>query len=439
MAQEDKQPSLIRALDPRLNRVPAKQGWRRWSMPAVLALSAALLAAALFMPVEMSVTAPGAVVPSGRVKPVQHLEGGIVRELFVREGQMVRQGDRLARMELGIQGPNLEEISAKVSALKAARVRLEAEASGKPLGSAAFGPDATESVARTERLTYEARLLELQGQLAAARAQVEMYNSKAGEVEARIQGAIARGLLLEREYETTKGLAAEKLVSDLEAIQALKELETNRTDLLSARQSLAAAKASAAEARGKMAETEGQFRRRASEELLTTERQFATASEELNRASDQRGRTMLVAQIDGVVKGLRALEPGWVAKPGETLMEIVPTDAEIELEARLDPKDRGLAQLNQPVRIKVSAYDFLRFGALDGRVQRIAADADQDANGRAFFKMVVRTEGSVLGKSRLPVTPGMQADIDIVIGHQPFAWFLLRPILKVGVEAFREP
>lgn len=439
MSSRDKYtPDLIRSMAPRLPRQDGRRGWPIRSMPLLMVATAGLLAAALFIPVEMSVSAPGSVVPSARVKPVQHLEGGIVRELFVSEGQKVRQGDRLARIELGAQGPNLEEISAKVAALKAARVRLEAEASGQPLSGRAFGDEVT-TVARTEQLTYEARLLELQGQLTAARAQVDMHNSKGAEVEARIQGILARGALLTREYDITRGLAAEKLVSELEATQALKELETNRAELLTTQQALAAARASAAEARGKVAEIEGRFRRRASEELLTTERQIATATEELGRASGQRDRTLLTAQIDGVVKGLRALEPGWVAKPGETLMEIVPADAEIELEARLDPKDRGLVQLDQPVQIKVSAYDFLRFGALEGRVLRIAADADQDTDGRAYFKLVVQTEGSLLGQSRLPVTPGMQADVDIIVGHQPFAWFLLRPVLKVGAEAFREP
>lgn len=439
MVLRKREPDFIGALNPESPSRVEKSGWKRWRGPGLIAFAAGLLALALFMPVEMSVSAPGVVVPSARVKEVQHLEGGIVRELYVQEGQSVKRGQRLIQMELGAQGPNLEEIQAKVSSLKAARVRLEAEASGKALSSMVFDKDVPASVAKTEQLTYEARLLELKGQLTAARAEVDMYNSKAAEVQAKIDGSVARATVLDREYEITKGLAAEKLVSDLEAIQALKEVEANRADLKSSQQAVVTAKASSMEARGKVAETEGRFRRRASEELLTVERQIATATEELNRAVVQRERTMLVAPIDGVVKGLRAVETGWVAKSGETLLEVVPADAEIELEVRLSPKDRGLVQVEQPVRVKVSAYDFLRFGALKGHVMRIAADADQDANGDAFFKLVVQTDGAVLGKSRLPVTPGMQADVDVVVGHQPFAWFLLRPVLKVGFEAFREP
>lgn len=430
---------LIETLQHQHEAAARRPWWRKSAAPVLVVAVLVLAGVALFIPVEMSVTAPGSVVPSARVKSIQHLEGGWVSEIFVKEGQEVHKGDSLLRMSLGAQGPNLEEITAKVMALHAARTRLEAEASGKPVSSGMFGAETPPMVARTELLTYEARVLELQGQLQAARAQVDMYNGRAGEVEAKIEGHTGRDALLEREYAITKDLASEKLVSDLEATRTLKELEANRSELAGSRMALMAAKASAAEARGKVAEAQGRFRRRASEELLAIERQIATAEEELNRAKDQRDRTLLIAPIDGVVKGLRLSALGEVVKPGETLMEVVPADAEIELEARLNPKDRGLVLVGQPVQIKVSAYDFLRFGSLKGHVLRIAADADQDPASGAYFKMVVQTEGAVLGKSRMPVTPGMQADVDIIIGHQPFAWFLLRPILKVGAEAFREP
>lgn len=439
MSDDSSKPRVIGRLH-RLRQERAQRSrWRRLAPRVAAGVALVLVAVALFAPVEMTVTAPGRVVPSERVKSVQHLEGGIIREVFVREGQSVRAGDLLVKVDLGAQGPNLEEILAKVASLHAARQRLTSEASGTPLNLQMFDPDTAPAVLQTEMLTYNARLLEHQGQLSGARAQVEMHNSRALEVQAKIDGLQARQTILEREYAISSQLAQERLVPELEAIQKQKELETNKSELASARQGLAAARAAAQEARSKVEEAEGRFRRRASEELLTTERQIATATEELGRAQDQRDRATLSAPIHGVVKGLRSGEPGWVVKPGEVIMEVVPADAEIEVEARLNPRDRGLIAEGQPVRIKVTAYDFLRFGALDGNVLRIAADADQDPESDSYFKMVVRTQGAVLGKSQLPVTAGMQADVDVVIGRQPFAWYLLRPVLKVGAEAFREP
>lgn len=439
MKDESSKPRVIGRLHHLRRERSQRTRWRRLAPRVAAGVAVVLLAVALFVPVEMTVTAPGRVVPSERVKAVQHLEGGIIREVLVREGQTVHPGDVLVRVDLGAQGPNLEEIQAKVASMHAARQRLTSEAGGAVLTEKMFEPDTPPAVQQTEMLTFNARVLEHQGQLAAARAQVEMHSSRALEVQAKIDGLLARQSILEREYDIAAQLAKERLVPELEAMQRQKELEANKSELASARQGLSAARAAAQEARSKVAETEGRFRRRASEELLTTERQIATASEELNRAQNQRDRATLSAPIHGVVKGLRSGEPGWVVKPGETILEVVPADAEIEVEARLNPRDRGLIAEGQPVRIKVTAYDFLRFGALEGSVLRIAADADQDPEEGSFFKMVVRTQGSVLGKSQLPVTAGMQADVDVVIGRQPFAWYLLRPVLKVGAEAFREP
>lgn len=398
-----------------------------------------LAGVALFMPVEMSVTAPGRIVPSDRVKTVQHLEGGIIRSVLIREGQAVRAGDPLLHVDLGAAGLNLEEVAARLASLRAARARLSAEAAGRPLTDDDFDDGIPDTAARVELLTHRARLLEQQGQVDAARAQIDINTGRAAEIMAKSAGYRARQEILEREYAITSQLAKERLIPELEAVQRRKELEANRADLAGTQEGHRAALAAAQEARGKLAESEGRFRRRAAEELLAIERQIATTQEDHNRARNQRERTLVSAPITGFVKGLRSSEPGWVVKAGEPILDVVPGDAEIEVEARLSPSDRGLVLQGMPVRVKVTAYDFLRYGALDGDVRMIAADADHAEDKQSFFKMVVRTRGAVLGPAALPVTPGMQADVDVIVGHQPFAWYLVRPVLKIGAEAFREP
>lgn len=420
---------------------PPAPGWRRilqsrLTVGGVLALAAA----GFFVPVEMTVTAPGQIVPSGRTKAVQHLEGGIVVELLVRDGQMVKEGDPLLRIDLGAAGLNLGEVEARVAGFAAARVRLQAESTGRRLEPKDFPPDIPEEVRQAEMTAFLARVLEQDGQVEAARSQVLVQSSRAEEIQARIDGLKVRVELLRGEYQIAQKLAEEKLVPELDAIQRRKEFESSRAELASALQAHQAALAAAREARGKLAEVEGRFRRRAAEEQVANERSLSTASEDQRRARDQRERTEVTAPIAGVVKGLKAPEPGWVVKAGEQLLEIVPADAGIEVEARLKPSDRGLVQEGMPVKIKVTAYDFLRYGALEGKVLRISADADRDPNvpTESFFRTVVQTAGSSLS-GRQEVTPGMQADVDIVIGHQPFIWYLLRPVLKVRAEAFREP
>ncbi len=412
---------------------------RKWWLPAGMAFLILGIGTALFMPININVTSPGKIVPSSRVKTVQHLEGGIVREVFVQEGDTVVMGAALLTLDLGAASLNLEELTARKASMNAARIRLRAEASRSVLTRTQFPPDVTAEISTAELLTYRARVLELEGQLMSSRGQVQAQSSRVMEAQAKIRGLKTRQEIVDQQHALTTQLTKEKLVPESEAIQSRKDVESNRMELTTTQQTEKSVAASVIEAQGKVDEVEGRFRRRAAEELLTTERLYSTITEDFQRAQAQRSRNIIKAPISGIIKGLHSSEPGWVIKAGEPILDVVPADANIEVEARLSPGDRGLVQVGQKVLVKVSAYDFLRYGALDGSVQRIAADADKDPNGSSYFKMVIRTNGSVLSKNGLRVTPGMTADVDVIVGAQTFAWYLLRPILKVGVEAFREP
>ena len=433
------QGSIVERLKNAHNPLTPVSFWRKWGLMGGIGLLAVGVGISLFTPINMNVTAPGKVVPSSRVKTVQHLEGGIVKNVFVKDGESVAEDAPLLELDLGAASLNLEELTARKSAMNAARIRLRAEASRSALTNAQFTEDITDEIRNAELLTYRARSLELEGQLSSAHAQVDMQAAKILETQAKIKGLTTRQEISDQQHALTSQLAKEKLVAEIEAIQSRKDVESNRLELTTTQQSLKAVVAALADAQGKLSEVDGRFRRRAAEELLTTERQFSTVTEDFQRAQTQRARNIVKAPIAGIVKGLRSSESGWVVKAGEPILDVVPVDAQIEIEARLSPSDRGLVQVGQKVKVKVSAYDFLRYGALDGVVQRIAADADKDPNGSSFFKMVIRTNSSVLSKSNSPVTSGMTADVDVIVGSQTFGWYLLRPILKIGVEAFREP
>jgi adhesin transport system membrane fusion protein len=191
-----------------------------------------------------------------------------------------------------------------------------------------------------------------------------------------------------------------------------------------------------------MAEAEGRFRRRASDELATVERQFASLSEDLARARTQRSRTIVKAPAAGIVKGLRSASPGWVIKPGEAIMEVVPDKDEVMIEARLNPNDRGFVEVGQAARVKITAYDYLRYGAIDGKVTLVAADADRDpavANAAPYYRILVSTGQAYVGHQDNRVTAGMESEVDLKVGTDPFIWYILRPVLKLRREAFREP
>ncbi len=435
---ESDRPDVLRSPGevPPTSAASRRRAWMLWGGVAALAL------VGLGYPVETVVVAPGQVVPSDRVKSVQHLEGGIVSAVLVRDGDRVSQGQPLVEIDLGGAGLNLEEIAARFSSHQAARIRLEAESQGRPLRREDFPSMLADALVRGEMGAFAARTQELEGQVMGVASALEQARSREIEQRAKVSGLQQRVALYRKEVDISNQLLAEKLVGQLEVLQKQREYETVRSELLVARQGVLSAQAGIAEAQAKVVEANGRFRRRASDELATVERELASLAEELSRARAQRSRTLVRAPTEGVVKGARNPSPGWVVKPGESIMEIVPDEEQVMIEAQLSPSDRGFVSMGQMARIKVTAYDFLRYGTIDGKVTLVAADADKDATlpgAPPYYRILLSTSQSHVGARQNRLTAGMQAEIDLQVGRDPFIWYLLRPVLKLQNDAFREP
>ena len=185
---------------------------------------------------------------------------------------------------------------------------------------------------------------------------------------------------------------------------------------------------------------EARFKREAANEISDYERRIASLSEELNRADEQDDRSMVRAPIDGVVKNLRFQAPGNVVKPGEPIMEVVPLKDELVIEVKISPANRGYVHIGQEVLVKISTYDFFRYGGLIGEVSEIAADTDTTKNDEQFYRIVVSTEKTWVGDEPgvYPISPGMTGEVDIKVDTQTILWSLLRPVMKLKDEALRE-
>ncbi|MCD2512144.1 HlyD family type I secretion periplasmic adaptor subunit [Comamonas endophytica] len=408
----------------------------------LVAVVAGLVLFGLFYPVENVVVASGQVIPSDRVQSVQHLEGGIVTAVHVREGQTIGKGDPILDIDLGGASLNLEQLTARSATAQAVRTRLTAESQGQQLEADQFPAEVDARIVRSELGAFSARALEHRGALASSEAQLAQARGDVAQTRARIQGLESSLRLYEQEAQIANQLAAEQLIGQLEVIDKQRALEAVRTDLAAARQSLVSNQAKVEQAQAKLMETRGAFRRRASEELAQTERELMSLSEDLSRAQSQRTRTVVVAPTDGIVKGLRSSGAGWVVKPGEPILEIVPDKDEVVVEARLNPSDRGYVHVGQATKAKITAYDYLRYGFVQGRVRLVSADADRDPNrpdAPSYFRIQASLEQPWVGRTENRITTGMQAELDLLVGHEPFIWYLLRPVLHIQSEAFREP
>ena len=421
-----------------IDRVGQPQ-WRLWDKRALIVLSLIILWT-LFARIDRVVTAPAKVIPIDKVKVIQHLEGGIVKELVVKEGQQVKAGEPLVVLNLATVGVNGMELSTRMAAMNLTKSRLKAESNGAEFSVPSKIDKKLVASANAEKNTFLARRSEHQSTLAALEGQLTQAKQRVGELRARLTSSQQSLRLAQQELAISEKLIADKLVSEIEHSQRKGNVERLKGDVAAAEQSIPGALAQVDEMTARKAEEKGKYRRRASDELVELERNAATLGEQVTRADDQEGRAVIRAPIDGYVKNLKYVAMGNVVKAGEPIMEIVPTKDQLVLEVKLMPADRGYVKLGQEAVVKISAYDFYRYGGLEGKVQAIAADTDEGRNQEQYFRVIVETKQAYFGdiSQGMLITPGMNGEVDIKVETQSLLWALLRPIFRLKAEAFKE-
>lgn len=431
-------PTASDKLDMLLNQNPLP-GWRLVAWPVMILLTAGLLWANFATLDEVSI-AIGEVVPAGRIKVVQHLEGGIIQEIYVTEGDTVREGQTLVQLDLASAGTNREELQVRIDSERLVKARLEAEATGAEL---VFPEDVAKrrpAIVAAQRQAYEARRRELSSTIQVMREQVKQRELEVEELTARSRAVESNYKLASERLKMSKSLLAEGLTAKMEHLELEAEVENLDGEMKSLRPSLPKVQAAVEEARQRLQETESRFRREAQDQLGKIEENIARVTELLSDATEQGIRAEIKSTINGVVKNMRYNAVGNVVKPGEPIMEIVPTGDQLVVEAKLNPVDRGYVTEGQAATVKISTYDFARYGGLKGQVIRVAPDSSTDEDGAPYFRVVVQTDKNFLGRGEgdLPITPGMQATVDIHTGEKSVMDYLIKPVLKLRHEAFRE-
>jgi adhesin transport system membrane fusion protein len=351
--------------------------------------------------VDQITRADAKVVPDGREQVISSLEGGILRELAVREGAVVEKGQILLHLDPTRVEAAQNEGQAKKLALKATISRLSSEATGKPLH---FPPEveAVPELVDGERDAYAARRQSLDEA-------VSVNRSNLG--------------LLARELGMSQTLAAKGLLSDVEVMRLRRQVN----DLML-----------------QIQDRVNRFRQEASSELVRVQTDLAQIEEQMVVKQDVLTRTVIRSPIRGVIKNIRMGTLGGVVQAGAPIMEIAPVGAQMLIEARIKPADIGFVQVGLPVQVKLSAYDFYTYGGLQGRIQYISPDAMTDdgraaAQDNSYYRALIRTEASTLrakGKA-LTVIPGMTATAEVRTGEQTVLHYLFKPMLRYS-EAFTE-
>ncbi len=370
-----------------------------WALYLLLAVVVTAIAWSSLAHVDEVTRSDGRIVPDGREQVIASLDSGILRELFVREGQEVQAGQELAQLDPTRVEASQNEGQAKRLALKAQVARLQAEANGRALK---FPPEvlAVPRVAEAETEAYEARRRLLDEAI----------------------GAIGRSAgLLAKEQRIAQDMAAKGLMSDVEVMRLnrqVNELQQQRSERIS------------------------RFRQEASSELVRVQTEMAQLDEQMIVRQDAMQRTVLKSPVHGVVKNIRVNTVGGVITTGAPIMEISPIGPRVLVEARIKPKDIGFLRVGQTAEIKLNGYDFNVYGGLEGKIEYISPDAmgeTEKNNDSTYYRVVISAERNnthFKGKP-LPVIPGMQAMVDIRTGDRSVLSYLLRPMMK-SREALRE-
>ncbi|MDH3661538.1 MAG: HlyD family type I secretion periplasmic adaptor subunit [Alphaproteobacteria bacterium] len=425
-------------LDDLLERFPLPS-WRPFAWIAI-GLLASGVAWAAQTDLEEIVSTAGVVVPQSQVKMVQHLEGGIITAIHVREGETVKVGQPLVQLDLGSGGTNTEELRVRVDALLIKRARLTAQRDGTQLRLPEEPAQHQPHIAAAETATYDNRQRQFDSDLEVIRKQINQQEYEIAAVDARRVSVKKRLDFASQQRAMIRKLYQSGVMAKMRLLDIEREVEAIHGELLG----LDAEYDKAGEALLEVQEREQQdlthFRSHAAAELAQVELEIGRQRELLTEARAQQQRSEVVSPIDGVVKRSRFNTIGGIVRPGDSIMEIVPSEDVLVVEARLSPIDVGHVAIGQSVMVKISTFDYLRYGGLEGKIRHVAADSNADQSGHQYFKVIVETLKNQLeiDDHSYRIKPGMEALVDVKIGTRSVLSYLIKPVLKLRHEAFRE-
>jgi len=382
----------------------------------------------------------GTVIPSSQVQVIQNLEGGILKEILVREGEMVEAGQILLRIDDTGFAASLGEQKAAYYSLMGQIARLTTESEG---GALEFPPELmaeARQVAVNERKLYNARRADLKSQLGILRKQVDQRKQELTELRGLLKQNRSGLVLLEEEFQMTEPLVRNGVVPKINLLRLRREVNDLEGLITGTLLALPRAKSAVQEATRRIEERYLNFRSEALRELNSQKGEFAQVEQVILAAKDRVLRTDLRSPVRGIVKQLNISTIGGVVLPGMNLMEVVPLDDTLLVEARVLPADVAFLKPGQKATVKLTAYDFSIYGGLDAKLVRISADTIVDERGESYYQIIVRTDKSELVHQGqiLPIIPGMVASVDILTGRKTVLDYLLKPILKTRNRALTE-
>ena len=399
-----------------------------------------LITWAALAPIDEVTKGDAKVIPSKQLQVIQSLDGGIVSEILVKEGQVVEAGQMLLKIDETRATSGVRESAAQTFALQTKLARLKALAEGQSFTPPTPRKDNLEEqrVVEEERQLYDARRSEFHALVGISEQQLEQREQELTEAKSKRDSATRSLELSQQELTKTRPLLATGAVSEVEILRLERDVSRARGDKEQATAQSARALAAIAEARRKIQGTELSFRNEARKELSEVLGRLNALNEGAVALADKVDKAQVKSPVRGRVQRLLANTVGGVLQPGKDIVEIVPLDDALVLEAKVQPKDIAFIHPGQAATVKFTAYDFGVYGGLEAVVENISPDTETDERGNNTFYVVrVRTKQTNFS-DKMPIIPGMTAEVDILTGKKTVLSYLLKPILKAHAYALRE-
>ncbi|MCG9730338.1 HlyD family type I secretion periplasmic adaptor subunit [Shewanella sp. Isolate13] len=426
---------------------------------ALAALAITFLIWAYFAELDQVTTGMGKVIPSSQVQVIQSLDGGILQEMYVQEGLIVTKGQPLARIDATRFQSDFAQQEQEVNSLVANVVRLQAELnsitisnitndwreqvkiSPQPMVFPSELEQNEPELTKRQREEYAGRLDNLSNQLEIQARQIQQRNQEIQELASKIKTLTTSFQLVSRELELTRPLAEKGIVPEVELLKLQRVVNDIQGELASLRLLRPKVKSTMDEAILKRRESVLIYAADSRAQLNEMQTKLSRMNEAQVGAQDKVSKAEIVSPVNGTIKTVHINTLGGVVQPGVDIIEIVPSEDKLLIETKITPKDIAFLHPGLPAIVKVTAYDFTRYGGLNGVVEHISADTTQDEEGNSFYIVKVRTEFSSLTKddgTKMPIIPGMLTSVDVITGQRSVLEYILNPILRAKDTALRE-
>jgi adhesin transport system membrane fusion protein len=380
------------------------------------------------------------VVPSRQLQVIQSYDGGVVSEILVHEGQLVEVGQLLLKIDETRATSGVRESAATAFALRTKLARLKALAEGLTFAppTPAVGNADEEHIVQEERQLYDAKRAELASMIGINQQQLAQRQQELSEMRSRRESAARTLDLSQQELTKTRPLLATGAVSEVEVLRLERDVSRARGDMEQAGAQSARVSAAINEAQRKIQETELTFRNDIRKDLSDVLGKLNALNEGAVALADKVDKAQVKSPVRGRIQRLLANTVGGVVQPGKDILEIVPLDDALVLEARVQPRDIAFIHPGQAATVKLTAYDFSIYGGLDATVENISPDTITDERGvNTYYVVRVKTKRSNFSE-KMPIIPGMTAEVDILTGKKTVLSYLLKPVLKARTYALRE-